>query len=309
MLFRSNALANCGQAHVPAGQLRRRLARCLALLSLCGALFGCGAKAAEPGVDGQSHWWRTCSSNLLCGEGFQCACGICTKTCSNDDACDGTKGARCEQRAGLCGEEDGVAEALVCQVACEAPADCPSGLTCQAGVCGNAHGLDAAVAPDAAAGDAARAESALSDAALPQSAPSAPTLPDSAAGDTALVESAPRDAGLPQSAPGADVGTVIDGGVLSLCGASGPECPLPPPEWCTYREDSALLPELVAYWSSFCEAGADPGAAAMCGDGILQAPEVCDDGNNVSGDGCVPTCSAVETDFRCSTPGAPCEAL
>lgn len=37
----------------------------------------------------------------------------------------------------------------------------------------------------------------------------------------------------------------------------------------------------------------DPGG---CGDGILQAPEQCDDGNNVSGDGCSATCTIEDGD-------------
>ena len=28
----------------------------------------------------------------------------------------------------------------------------------------------------------------------------------------------------------------------------------------------------------------------FCGDGVTQAPEECDDGNNMSGDGCTSTC-------------------
>jgi fibro-slime domain-containing protein len=43
-----------------------------------------------------------------------------------------------------------------------------------------------------------------------------------------------------------------------------------------------------------------------CGDGILQSGEACDDANGVSGDGCSATCGALEQDFACSTPGAPC---
>lgn len=48
-----------------------------------------------------------------------------------------------------------------------------------------------------------------------------------------------------------------------------------------------------------------------CGDGLLQAAalgEVCDDGNNVSGDGCSGDCMAVEANFACLEPGKPCES-
>ncbi len=49
--------------------------------------------------------------------------------------------------------------------------------------------------------------------------------------------------------------------------------------------------------------------AAACGDGLVAGSEACDDGNTVSGDGCPADCSAVETDFACPTPGAPCVSL
>ncbi|HVY29150.1 MAG TPA: DUF4215 domain-containing protein [Polyangiaceae bacterium] len=48
-----------------------------------------------------------------------------------------------------------------------------------------------------------------------------------------------------------------------------------------------------------------------CGDGVLQAAalgEVCDDGNNSSGDGCSADCKVVEQGFSCLTPGKPCES-
>jgi len=44
---------------------------------------------------------------------------------------------------------------------------------------------------------------------------------------------------------------------------------------------------------------------AGCGNGTLGNGEECDDGNNVSGDGCSMTCRQ-ETGFVCPTPGSPC---
>jgi fibro-slime domain-containing protein len=44
---------------------------------------------------------------------------------------------------------------------------------------------------------------------------------------------------------------------------------------------------------------------AGCGNGTLDNGEECDDGNNVSGDGCSMTCRQ-ETGFVCPTPGSPC---
>ena len=42
------------------------------------------------------------------------------------------------------------------------------------------------------------------------------------------------------------------------------------------------------------EAGTEPDAANLCGNGITDEGEVCDDGNNISGDGCNSTCTQVD---------------
>jgi fibro-slime domain-containing protein len=44
----------------------------------------------------------------------------------------------------------------------------------------------------------------------------------------------------------------------------------------------------------------------VCGDGLLDPGEVCDDGNTVAGDGCISTCQQLEADFVCPTPGSAC---
>ncbi|MBX3200956.1 MAG: fibro-slime domain-containing protein [Labilithrix sp.] len=44
---------------------------------------------------------------------------------------------------------------------------------------------------------------------------------------------------------------------------------------------------------------------AGCGDGVLRGAEECDDGNNVSGDGCSNSC-VLEMGFQCPVPGARC---
>jgi fibro-slime domain-containing protein len=57
--------------------------------------------------------------------------------------------------------------------------------------------------------------------------------------------------------------------------------------------------------------GADDVDTSGCGDGLLQAAalgEVCDDGNDDSGDGCAADCMAVEANFACLKPGAPCKS-
>jgi cysteine-rich repeat protein len=42
-----------------------------------------------------------------------------------------------------------------------------------------------------------------------------------------------------------------------------------------------------------------------CGDGVVQSNEACDDGNQLSGDGCSAECS-VEPQWSCAAPGTPC---
>jgi fibro-slime domain-containing protein len=57
--------------------------------------------------------------------------------------------------------------------------------------------------------------------------------------------------------------------------------------------------------------GGGPIDTTGCGDGVLQAAtlgEVCDDGNNLAGDGCAADCLTIEADFACLEPGEPCES-
>ncbi|MCP3143476.1 DUF4215 domain-containing protein [Pyxidicoccus xibeiensis] len=53
------------------------------------------------------------------------------------------------------------------------------------------------------------------------------------------------------------------------------------------------------------DASVDDGGL-LCGDGQLQAPEVCDDANATGGDGCSANCGAIETGWSCDTAGQPC---
>jgi cysteine-rich repeat protein len=38
------------------------------------------------------------------------------------------------------------------------------------------------------------------------------------------------------------------------------------------------------------DCGADPACQAVCGDGVVEGAEICDDGNTVNGDGCSSSC-------------------
>ncbi len=51
----------------------------------------------------------------------------------------------------------------------------------------------------------------------------------------------------------------------------------------------------------------DASVAAVCGDGIVESGEQCDDSNATSGDGCSSTCQS-ERGFVCPTPGSACVA-
>jgi len=53
---------------------------------------------------------------------------------------------------------------------------------------------------------------------------------------------------------------------------------------------------------------AQPQPSATCANGIVETPEVCDDGNPANGDGCSQLCT-VETGWECPSPGAPCTAI
>jgi len=66
-----------------------------------------------------------------------------------------------------------------------------------------------------------------------------------------------------------------------------------------------LLPEAGQGGNATCS-GCEDAGGPLCGNGILETGEVCDDGNQVGGDGCVETCTAVEKDFTCPRPGEAC---
>jgi cysteine-rich repeat protein len=51
--------------------------------------------------------------------------------------------------------------------------------------------------------------------------------------------------------------------------------------------------------------GSGGSSSGLCGDGVLQQGEGCDDGNTMGGDGCSATCT-LEAGFSCPTPGQPC---
>ncbi len=58
--------------------------------------------------------------------------------------------------------------------------------------------------------------------------------------------------------------------------------------------------------SSGGDAGTSGDDGPVCGDGKLEGKEACDDGNTTPGDGCDGTCSKIDENWKCPTPGKKC---
>jgi len=56
------------------------------------------------------------------------------------------------------------------------------------------------------------------------------------------------------------------------------------------------------------DSGASGDDEPVCGDGKVQAPETCDDGNSTPGDGCDGNCK-IQANYECPTPGELCEKI
>jgi cysteine-rich repeat protein len=77
---------------------------------------------------------------------------------------------------------------------------------------------------------------------------------------------------------------------------------------CQYRIDSGAEAGAESEPDSDCDDGSTGCANVArltCGDGELTDDELCDDGNNASGDGCSLACQ-VEAGFTCVAPGRAC---
>jgi fibro-slime domain-containing protein len=55
--------------------------------------------------------------------------------------------------------------------------------------------------------------------------------------------------------------------------------------------------------------GDGSGAEGVCGNGLLESAELCDDGNSQDADGCSADCAEQDPNYDCSTPGQPCQNL
>lgn len=69
--------------------------------------------------------------------------------------------------------------------------------------------------------------------------------------------------------------------------------------------DSAIIDS--ASTSDTADSGQDSNTTvSVCGNGLLEEGELCDDGNAADSDGCAGTCLTQDTEYDCSTPGIPC---
>ena len=98
---------------------RSGLGRLLRSALLGAIVYGCGGMAGGPSSGGESHFLEYCEASC---DGLDCIAGVCTRGCLvGESACgDLSSAARCTDSS----IEPGVV--AVCDVACEATADCAS---------------------------------------------------------------------------------------------------------------------------------------------------------------------------------------
>jgi hypothetical protein len=236
------------------------------------ALTACGGRSNsnEAATDTKTNWLGNCEADTDCSDGLSCLCGVCTRECEAEDACNGLAGARCSARSG-CGEA-----ALVC------------------------------IAPDHDATDAAAPTPAddgeqTTDDVVDEEVTSEPDEPandDSASSDDGSVPPAPEP-----TAPGSEP-------PLEPSDAGSAECPRPLNEYSILGDDCFLAdfacPDyFIDECGCGCEGLADAGGEGeLCGlarsqyvavgDSCLTARFACDEAGeemftNECGCGCAPS--------------------
>ena len=150
-----------------------RYTRCLVLSGwLLAACFS--ASETTPPQGGESHFLKACSGK--CGDGLECVCGVCTRTCDTADECSAVgKSATCLASDGIgdtrsC-EVGQRADARVCDERCLAASDCRAGFACVGGLCRQPVMMSSA-APAAGTSAGAGGSGAIS---MPTNQPAAPT--------------------------------------------------------------------------------------------------------------------------------------
>jgi len=105
---------------------------------LAGWLAGCEPPRSEPQSDSHTNWLRNCDTDRDCGA-LSCVCGVCTASCSADDACSAAPGSSClpPTHAGIvavCAGQPPRALGM-CLPTCSADRNCADGQACVAGAC------------------------------------------------------------------------------------------------------------------------------------------------------------------------------
>jgi cysteine-rich repeat protein len=106
-------------------------------------------------------------------------------------------------------------------------------------------------------------------------------------------------------------GGVYEFALPPSCG-TGPDAVTYPPgyivcqEYVTCASSPFSTPETCLTILKECYLSTDK---AICGNGTVQGNEACDDGNNISDDGCDRGCRFVETGYQCPEAGKPCIGL
>ncbi len=105
------------------------------------------------------------------------------------------------------------------------------------------------------------------------------------------------------------LGEACDDGNKTNADGCSSICQVEAPYWaCTWGQSCVDVRDCAA----LADAGKDSGScvvsakAPLCGDGILDMGEVCDDGNPNGGDGCAADCKTVEANYVCPTPNKAC---
>jgi hypothetical protein len=119
---------------------------------LCAACSG----SSKPQVGGETHWLSACAQDEDCSEfGLICVCGSCTRACSDDASCTGSRAAACFDVASpllaqRCEARSQDSSGGLCLPTCTTDSQCSAAHSCSAGAC-----LPALAAAGSDAGSAA----------------------------------------------------------------------------------------------------------------------------------------------------------
>jgi hypothetical protein len=128
----SSPLATTGASMI---ETFKRLGPWLSACTLA-LVLSCSGRADKPAVDSNSNWLAVCEVSADCQGDGSCICGLCTRTCSDDEQCAiASPSAACIAPAdasaqGACAALVSSANAQVCLATCDHDADCRAGTRC-----------------------------------------------------------------------------------------------------------------------------------------------------------------------------------